>query len=109
MAEDMRSEDPALAGFYEAMERANVEKITDEILAGLSKDSRDNKDFDVHSGNDDAEDRPCRPSHVVFNKSTVKKGYVEATKGRYLHDVSIMRIGGENNVPLHEKDEVVVF
>jgi hypothetical protein len=34
MAEDKRSEDPALAGFYEAMERTNVEKITDEILAG---------------------------------------------------------------------------
>jgi hypothetical protein len=40
---DPFSEDPALAGFYEAMERANVGKITDEILAGLSEDSRDNK------------------------------------------------------------------
>jgi hypothetical protein len=27
MAEDKRSEDPALAGFYEAMERTNVEKL----------------------------------------------------------------------------------
>lgn len=26
MAEDKRSEDPALVGFYEAMERTNVEK-----------------------------------------------------------------------------------
>jgi hypothetical protein len=31
MPEDMRSEDPALAGFYEAMERANVEKIEREM------------------------------------------------------------------------------
>jgi hypothetical protein len=46
---------------------------------------------------------------VVFGKSTVKKGHVEAMKGRYFHDVSIVRIGGENNVPLPEKDEVVVF
>jgi hypothetical protein len=46
---------------------------------------------------------------VVFGKSTVKIGYVEAMKGRYFHDVSIMRIGGENTIPLPEKDEVVFF
>jgi hypothetical protein len=40
-----------LAGFYEAMERTNIEKITDEILAGLSEDSGDNEDFDVESDN----------------------------------------------------------
>jgi hypothetical protein len=38
MAKDKRIEIPALAGFYEAMERTNVEKITDEILVGLSGD-----------------------------------------------------------------------
>jgi hypothetical protein len=41
MAEDKRSDDAALAGFYESMEKTNVEKITNEILAGLSVDSRD--------------------------------------------------------------------
>jgi hypothetical protein len=46
---------------------------------------------------------------VVFGKSTVKKGHVETMKGRYFHDVSIVRIGGENIVPLLEKNEVVVF
>ena len=91
------------------MERTNIEKNTNEILVGLFYDSKDNEDFDVDSGNEDAEDRPWRPSHVVFKKSTVKKGYVEATKGRYFHDVSIVRIGGENNVPLSEKAEVVIF
>jgi hypothetical protein len=109
MAEDKRSEDTALAGFYEAMEMMNVEKITDEILARLSEDSNDSEDFDIESDNDDAEDRPWRPSHVVFGKSTVKKGHVEAMKDKYFHDVSIVRIGGENIVPLPEKDEVVVF
>ena len=54
MAEGKGSEDPALARFYEAMERTNVEKITDEILAGLSEDSGDDKNFDIDSGNDDA-------------------------------------------------------
>jgi hypothetical protein len=47
-----------LAGFYEAMERTNVEKITDEMLAGLSGDSSDSESFDIESDNDDAEDRP---------------------------------------------------
>jgi hypothetical protein len=103
MAEDKRSEDPALAGFYEAMERTNVDKITDEILGGLSEDSSVSEDFG------DVEDWPWRPSHVVFGKSTVKKGHVEAMKGKYFHDVSIVRIGGENIVPLPEKDELVVF
>jgi hypothetical protein len=78
-------------------------------LAGLSEDSKGSKDFDVDSGVDDAKDRPWRPSHVVFEKSTVKKGHVEAMKGKYFHDVSIVRIGGENTVPLPKKNEVVVF
>jgi hypothetical protein len=30
-------------------------------------------------------------------------------KGKYFHDVSIVRAGGENIVPLPEDDEVVVF
>jgi hypothetical protein len=72
MAEDKRSEDPALARFYESIERTNVEKITDEILPRLSGDSSDSEDFDIESDNDDAEDRPWRPSHVVFGKSFVK-------------------------------------
>jgi hypothetical protein len=109
MAEDKRSEDPALAGFYEAMERTNVEKITDGILAGRSEDSGDSEDFDVGSDNDDAEDRPWRPSHVVFGKSTVKRGQIETMKGKYFHDICIVRAGGENIVPLPEADEVVVF
>jgi hypothetical protein len=50
--------DPALAGFYEAMEKANTEKITNEMLAGLSKDSGDSEGFDVESEDEDAENRP---------------------------------------------------
>jgi hypothetical protein len=30
-------------------------------------------------------------------------------KGRYFHDISIVRAGGESIVPLPEADEVVVF
>jgi hypothetical protein len=74
MAEEKKSVDLALAGFYEAMERTNVDKIADEMLVGLSGDSSDNESFDIESDNDDAEDRPCRPSHVVFENPLLRKG-----------------------------------
>jgi hypothetical protein len=109
MANGKKSVDPALAGSYEAMERTNVEKITDEILVGLCGDSSDNEDFDMVSNNNDAEDRPWRPSHVVFGKSTIKRGQLEVMKGKYFCDTTIVRAGGENTVPLPEPDEVVVF
>jgi hypothetical protein len=76
---------------------------------GLSEYSSDNDIFDVESGNEDVEDRPWRPSHVVFGKSTVKQGQIKAMKGKYFHDVSIVRARGESTVYLLEADEVVVF
>jgi hypothetical protein len=109
MAEDKKSVDPVLAGFYEAMERTNAEKITDEMLAGLFGDYSNNESFDVESEDEDAEYRPWRPSHVVLEKSTVKQGKIKAMKGRYFHDISIVRAGGESTVPLPKADEVIVF
>jgi hypothetical protein len=91
------------------MERTNVEKITNEILARLSGDSSDSESFDIESENENAKDRPWRPSHVVFGKSTIKQGQIEAMKGKYFHDVSVVRAGGEDTVPLLEGDEVVIF
>jgi hypothetical protein len=79
------------------------------MLAGLSGDSSDSNSFDVESGNEDAKDRSWRPSHVVFGKSTVKQGQIEAMKDKYFHGISIVRAGGESNVPLPEADEVVIF
>jgi hypothetical protein len=109
MAEEKKIIDPALARFYEAMEKTNREKITNEMLAGLSENSSDSESFDVESGNEDAKDWPWRSSHVVFGKSTVKQGQIKAMRGRYFRDISIVRAGGENTVPLPEADEVVIF
>jgi hypothetical protein len=109
MAEEKKRVDHALAGFYEVMERTNVEKITDEMLDVLSEGSSDSEDFDVESDNDDTEDRPWRPSRVVFGKSTIKRGRIEAMKGKYFRDTTIVRARGENTVPLPEVDVVVVF
>jgi hypothetical protein len=101
--------DPALFGFYEAMERTNAEKIAHETLAGISEGSSDSESFDVESESEDAKNRPWRPSHVVFGKSTIKKGQIDAMRGRYLRHISIVRAGGESNFPLPKADEVVVY
>jgi hypothetical protein len=106
MAEEKKVVDPALVGFYEAMEKTNTEKITNEMLAGLSEDSGDSESFDLESGNEDAEDRPWRPSHSIFGKSTIKQSQIDAMKGRYFCDISIVRAGGDNIAPA---PEVVVY
>jgi hypothetical protein len=109
MAGKTKTVDPTLSEFYEAMERTNAEKIAHETLAGISEGSSHSEDFDVESENEGAEDQPWRPSHVVFEKSTIKQGQINAMRGRYFRDISIVRAGGENNVPLPEADEVVVY
>jgi hypothetical protein len=109
IADGKKIVDPTLSGFYEAMERTKAEKIAHETLAGISESSSDSEGFDVESENEGAEDRPFRPSHVVFGKSTIKQGQMDAMKGRYFRDISIVRAGGENNVPLPIADEVVVY
>jgi hypothetical protein len=45
-------------GFLELMAKTNIEKITREILEGLSKDTGDSDSYDVESGGEDSEDRP---------------------------------------------------
>jgi hypothetical protein len=37
MADENKVVDPALAGFHEAMEKTNAEKIANEMLAGISE------------------------------------------------------------------------
>ena len=101
--------DRALSKFYEAMERTNAEKITHETLAGISESSSDDESFDAESENEDVEDRPWRPSHTVFGKSTIKQSQIDAIKGRYFHDISIVRAQGDNNAPVPKDDEVVVY
>ena len=109
MPEDKEITDPTMSGFYEAMEKTNTEKITNEMLAGLSEDSGDSESFDLKSGNEDAKDRPWRPSHTIFEKSSIKQSQIDAMKGRYFCDMSIVRAGGDSAAPVPEVDEVVVY
>jgi hypothetical protein len=109
MAEEKKIVDPALAGFYEAMKKTNIEKITNEMLAGLSEDSDDSESFDLESENEGAEDRPWWPSHTIFGKSTIKQSQIDEMKGRYFRDISIVRAGGDSSAPVPEADKLVVY
>jgi hypothetical protein len=104
--EEKKTVDCYIAGFVESMAKTNIEKITKEILEGLSEDTGDS---DVVSGDEDSEDRPWRPSHSIFGKSTIKQSHLENMRGRYFRDISIVRAGGDNNVPAPEENEVVIF
>jgi hypothetical protein len=101
--------DPYVARFVESMAKTNTEKITKEILEGLSEDTGDSDSYDVESGDEDSEDRPWRPSHSVFGKSTIKQSHLENMRGRYFRDMSIVRAGEDNNVPAPEENEVVIY
>jgi hypothetical protein len=101
--------DPYIAGFVESMAKTNTEKITKEILEGLSEDTGDSDSYDVESGDKDSEDRPWRPSHSIFGKSTIKQSHLENMRGRYFRDMSIVRADENNNVPALEENEVVIF
>jgi hypothetical protein len=43
-------------GFLESIAKTNTEKITREILEGLSEDTGDSDSYDVESGGEDSED-----------------------------------------------------
>jgi hypothetical protein len=109
MSEEKKLVDPFLARFYKSMEKTNTEKITKEMMADLSEDSDDSDDYDVESGDEDSEDRPWQPSHTIFRKSTSKQSQIDAMKGRYFCDMSIVRVGGDSIAPSPEENEVVVY
>jgi hypothetical protein len=107
--EGKKATNPYIAGFIESMAKTNTEKITKEILEGLSEDTGDSDSYDVESGDEDSEDRPWRPSHTIFGKSTIKQSHIDAMRGRYFHDMSIIRVGGDNSAPAPEENEVVIY
>jgi hypothetical protein len=96
--EEKKAMDPFITGFIESMSKTNTEKTTKEILEGLSEDTDDSDSYDVETGDEDSEDRPWRPSHAIFEKSTIKQSHLDNMRGRYFRDMSIVRVGGDNIV-----------
>jgi hypothetical protein len=96
--------------FLESIAKTNTEKITREILEGLSEDTGDSDSYDVESGGEDSKDRPWRPSHAVLGKSSIKQSHLVNMRGRYFRDLSIVRADeGEKTCPTHKENEVVIF
>jgi hypothetical protein len=65
---------PYIARFLELMAKSNTEKITKEILEGLSEDTGDSDSYDAESGGEDS-------SHSIFGKSTIKQNHLESMRG----------------------------
>jgi hypothetical protein len=107
--EEKKVTDPFIAVFIESMAKTNTEKITKEIMEGLSEDSDDSDSYDMESGDEDSEVWPWRPSHTIFEKSTIKQSHIDATRGRYFRDMSIIRVGGDSTAPAPEENEVVIY
>jgi hypothetical protein len=97
------------AEFVESIAKTNTEKITKEILEGLSEDTDDSDSYDVESGGKDSKDQPWRPRHAVFGKSTIKQSHLDNMRGRYFRDMSIVRADVERVVPAPEENEVVIY
>jgi hypothetical protein len=54
------------------MEKTNTEKITNEMLAGLSENSSES--FDVESGNEEVEDQSWRLAMLFSGSHLLSKG-----------------------------------
>jgi hypothetical protein len=107
--EEKKVVNPYIARFIESMAKTNTEKITKEIMEGLSEDSDDSDSYDMESGDEDSEDRLWRPSHTIFGKSTIKQSHIDVMRGRYFRDMSNVRVGGDNTAPAPEENEVVIY
>jgi hypothetical protein len=109
LSEEEKLLEEKTARFVESIAKTNTEKITKEILEGLSEDIDDSDRYDVESGGEDSEDRPWRPSHAVFGKSTIKQNHLDNMRGRYFRHMSIVRADVDRAVPAPEENKVVTF
>jgi hypothetical protein len=110
LSEEEKLSEENTAGFIESIAKTNTEKITKEILEGLSEDTCDSDSYDAESGGEDSEDRPWRPSHTIFGKSTIKQSHLDNMRGRYFRDMSVVRADNEDRtVHVPEENEVVIY
>jgi hypothetical protein len=109
LSEEEKLLEEKTARFVESIAKTNTEKITKEILEGLSEDTDGIDSYDAESGGEDSEDRPWRPSHAIFGKSTIKQSHLDNMRGRYFRDVSIVRADIDRAVPAPEENEAVIY
>jgi hypothetical protein len=71
MVRERKGDELALVAYYDAAKKARVDKIIEDILAELFEESDGSEEFKIEE--DDGEDRPSKPSHIFFGKSTMKR------------------------------------
>jgi hypothetical protein len=106
LSEEEKLLEEKTAEFVESIAKTNTEKITKEILEGLSKETDDSDNYDAESGGEDSEDQPWRPSHAVFGKSTIKQSHLDNMRGRYFRDMSVVRADVDRAVPAPKKTKL---
>jgi hypothetical protein len=77
-------------------------------MEGLSEDSDDSDSYDVESGDEDSEDRPWRPSHTIFRKSTIKQCHVDAMRGDIFTTCPMSELE-ETTLPLLRKKTKLLY
>jgi hypothetical protein len=104
LTEEKKLLEEKTAGFIESITKTNTEKITKEILEGISEDTNDIDSYDAESGGEDSEDRPWRPSHAVFGKSTIRQSHLDNMRERYFRDISIVWAdNGDRTIPVPKR------
>jgi hypothetical protein len=88
LSEEEKLLEEKTSGFVESIAKTNTEKITKEILEGLSEDTDDSDSYDVESGGEDSKDN---------------------MRGRYFRDMSIVRADVDRAIPAPEENEVVIY
>jgi hypothetical protein len=107
MAEDKKTVDPTLTGFYEAMERTNVKKSLMKCWLGYLGIPVTASMWRVIMKMPKI--GPGGQVMLFLGNQLFKQGHSEPMKGKYFHDISIVRAEGENIIPLPKAHEVVVF
>jgi hypothetical protein len=93
------SEAPALA------EEGNINDILVELVK--EEPSKDSKEFKFEKDHNDI--WASKPSHVCFEKATIKEGHVEVMKRLEYIDIDMIRLGEEATIPQSQKNEIVAF
>jgi hypothetical protein len=62
----------SLLGFMSLWQKRIQKKLLRRSWRVCLEDSDDSDSYDVESGDENSENRPWRPSHTIFEKSTIK-------------------------------------
>lgn len=105
MAEDKSSIELTIVALSDNTDRVVTCEADEDIFTKLAEESSEDFEF----VEDDGEDRPPKLGHICFGKSTMMEGHIEFLKDTKYISNTIVRLSGEDTIPLLDKDEVLAF